>query len=78
MKTKYLVRFLNRAAQFDADLELTDVFSSAVIAGQLTAGERLFEFVDAKSMFALQGVKLTPITENLPSTILKPLYERHS
>jgi hypothetical protein len=37
MRTKAFLRFLNRAAHFEADLELADVFSAGVAAGRLSA-----------------------------------------
>ncbi len=84
MKTKYLVRFLNRAAQFDADIELADVFSNAVLAGQLTKGEYLFEYVDPKKHTRLAGRKVTThnrgialnhLKATLRAAFLKDIYE---
>lgn len=57
MKTKYLIRFLNRAVQFDADLELPDVFSIAVLLGRLISDEFLLNVLMPKNMFDLQVVK---------------------
>lgn len=38
MKTKYLVKFLNRAAHFEADIELVDVLAISSGSGALSAG----------------------------------------
>jgi hypothetical protein len=58
LKTKYLIKFLNRAAQFDADLELTDIFSKASKYGHLTNGDRLFECIDEKKHIRLAARKV--------------------
>jgi len=39
MGTKARARFLNRAARFDADIELVDVIGAAVVAGDLTPAD---------------------------------------
>jgi hypothetical protein len=48
MKSKYLARFLSRAAHFDADIELADVLGIASGAGALSqgAGQHMFDAVD--------------------------------
>ncbi len=50
MKTKALVRLLNRLAHFDADLELADIFGRAVRKRHLDPrrGEHLFAHLDGK------------------------------
>jgi len=48
MKTKALVRFLNRAARFDGDVEFVDVISTAAMRGDLTptANDKVFNYVN--------------------------------
>jgi hypothetical protein len=79
------VRFLNRAAHFDADLELVDVFSLANIRGSLhtTGGKYLFDDVRTKhtrlaGRANTSGGRVAAIT-HLKSTLfasyIKDLYE---
>ena len=86
MKTKYLMRFLNRAAHFDADLELVDVLSLAVKAGRLVPvnGTSIFEFVDGTKHPRLAGrqpsdgsraIALTHLKNTTYGGYLKDLYE---
>ncbi len=72
-KTKYLVRFLNRAAQFDADLELADVFATAVQSGRLFSPESrfLFDFVDPNKHSRLSNRKISDHNRNLALNHLK-------
>lgn len=47
MKTKYLIKFLNRLAHSEADLELVDIFKRELDAGKLTpADQHIFDTVD--------------------------------
>ncbi len=50
MKTKSHVRFFNRAAHHDADIELVDVFKIAIGQGAFTTnnGQHLFDHVNAQ------------------------------
>lgn len=50
MKTRAHVRFFNRAAHLDADIELADVFKVAIAQGDLSTnnGQYLFEYVNAQ------------------------------
>lgn len=86
MKTKYLVRFLNRVAHFDADLELIDIFSLAVKAGRLvpTNATSIFEFVDStkhprlasrQSSDGNRTIALTHLKNTTYGGYLKDLYE---
>jgi hypothetical protein len=84
MKTKYFIRFLNRAAQFDADLELSDVFCAAVISGQITSRDYLFDHVDQRKHIQLGNRRVTAhnrkITLNhfkgtLRAAFLKDIFE---
>ncbi len=52
MKSKSLVRYLNRTAQFDADLELTDVFSQPRYWGR-TSDAILFTGIDPRKHIRL-------------------------
>jgi hypothetical protein len=85
-KTKYYVRFLNRLAHFEADIELVDVFNSAVEAGKLVPADgRLFlEHVDPikhPRLAARQGtlhgrmLALAHLKRTLYSSFIKDLYE---
>lgn len=71
MKTKYLVRFLNRAAQFEADLELNDVFFNAAIAGQLVSKQFLFDFVNPQNHVRLASRKVNKYNRKLALNHLK-------
>ena len=46
MRTKFLAKFHNRAAHFDADIELVDVISITAKEGRLDSDSKIFEFVD--------------------------------
>ena len=48
MKTKFLAKFHDRAAHFDADIELVDVISTATKKGRLNDPDKIFEFVDER------------------------------
>jgi hypothetical protein len=84
MKTKYLVRFLNHAAHFDADLELVDVFACAVLSGQLASKKYLFEYIDPNRHVRLAPRKvnahnrelaLNHLKATLRAAFLKDIYE---
>lgn len=47
-RSKAVIRFLNRVAHFDADVELADVFKSALKNGALASADQLIEGVDHK------------------------------
>lgn len=85
-KTKYLVRFLNRLAQFEGDVELVDVFKSAAIDGKLSLskGAQLFDYVDVKKHPRLAArapsehgrkIALAHLKRTLYSSFIKDLYE---
>lgn len=84
MKTKYLVRFLNRAAQFEADLELIDVFFTASMAGQLASNQYLFKYVAPQKHVRLASRKvnrhnrelaLNHLKGTIRAAFLKDIYE---
>ena len=70
MKTKYLVKFLNRAAHLDADIELADVVSLASTRGALftTGSPYLFDGVVVAHHPRLAGRKIS--TSNRKMAIL--------
>lgn len=87
MKTKYLVRFLNRVAHYDADLELSDIFDAAVRSGKLASAEVLFDGVDSKKHPRLYARKVSPHNRNLAcghlgntlrAAFIKDIYEDFS
>lgn len=86
MRSKALVRFLNRAARFDADLEIVDVIGIAIEEGRLTPSDeaRLFEFVDPQAHPRLAKAKATAqnrqivvghLRKTVYSSYVKDLYE---
>ncbi len=85
MKTKYLVRFLNRAAHFEADLELIDVIAVATKEGILTStGKYIFDFVTPRKHPRLskrqksagsRKIALTHLRRSVASSFIKDLYE---
>lgn len=86
MKTKYLVRLLNRAAHLDADIELADVISAATRSGALaTVGSSyMFDAVDptrhprlAARANSLQNRKVAigHLNSSLCSSFIKDAYE---
>jgi hypothetical protein len=84
MKTKYLVRFLNRAAQFEADLELNDVFFNAAMAGQLASDKYLFDYINPQNHVRLASRKVNKhnrelalhhLKGTLRAAFLKDIYE---
>src|SRR5215217_6244292 len=86
MKTKYLVRFLNRAAHFDADIELADVLKISISNGNLhTPGNPIiFDGVNpvqhprlAARANTLEGRKnvANHLKSTLCSSFLKDIYE---
>ncbi|HEY3277580.1 MAG TPA: hypothetical protein VGJ94_13245 [Syntrophorhabdaceae bacterium] len=86
MKTKYYVRFLNRAAHFDADIELVDVIGFANTEGKICSPESpyLFDCVDptrhprlacrAKSVHN-RNIAITRLKSTLCASFLKDAYE---
>ena len=83
MKTKSLVRYLNRTAQFDADLELTDIFSQPRYWGRLT-NAALFPGIDSRKHIRLAKRKATKHSRELAckhlnitirSAYIKDIYE---
>ncbi|WP_461209458.1 hypothetical protein [Desulfocurvus sp. DL9XJH121] len=86
MKTKSYVRFLNRFAHFDADIELADVVSISNDRGILNknAGEMLFDAVDVHRHPRLAGRDASPhnrkiaighLKVTLYSSFIKDIYE---
>jgi len=71
MKTKALVRFLNRAAHFDADLELADVFEIAVTAGELSSPTHIFNHCDPAKHPILVSRKRTGASRQAAAKHLK-------
>jgi len=73
MKTKSLVRFLNRAAHFDADVELVDVIARATAGGALHAegAPHLFKYVDPQRHPRLANRQNTDQNRTLAVTHLK-------
>jgi hypothetical protein len=86
MQTKALVRFLNRAARFDGDLEITHVVGRAIEAGLLTpqGGESIFVGVDSvhhprlakqKPSDHNRKIVATHLTKTVRVAYVKDLYE---
>jgi hypothetical protein len=85
VKTKYLVRFLNRIAHFEADLELVDVVNIASKKGLLsTKGTRLFDLVspskhprlaNRQSSDGGRSLAMKHLRRTVASSFLKDLYE---
>jgi hypothetical protein len=73
MKSKAYVRFLNRAARFQVDLELLDVVGLAVAAGQLVDAQSkmIFGSVDPRKHPGLAGHKPTAHNRKLAVDHLK-------
>jgi len=89
MRSKALVRFLNRIARFDDDIELIDVFVRAVVAGDLTPDEstRLFDHVNPDAHPRLAKAKASDhnrtlvvghLRKTVYSSYIKDLYEDFS
>lgn len=85
-KTKYYVRFINRIAHFQTDIELVDVLKCAVQNGKLIPkdGDLLFEHVDSEKHPRLASrpgtagrreVALAHLKHTLYSSFIKDLYE---
>jgi len=85
MGSKALVRFLNRAARFDGDVEFVDVIAAAARAGVLSAGKgTLFDHVDRKKHPRLAAQTASPnnrkiVVFHLKATVhaayIKDIYE---
>jgi hypothetical protein len=86
MKTKHLVVFLNRAAHFEADIELVDVLIKASDAGILSqaAGSHLFDSVEPgshprlarrKSSDHNRRLAVRHLRASLCASYIKDLYE---
>jgi len=86
MKTKSYVRFLNRSAHFDADLELADIVRTATSRGALTRnnGRRLFDYINPQRHPRLaarannansRDSAVTHLRTTLHSSFIKDLYE---
>ena len=86
MKTKYFIRFLNRIAHFEADLELADVVAIATDGGALTTagGPMLFDAVNAKQHPRLAArastahnrrLAVSHLKATLCASFLKDIYE---
>jgi hypothetical protein len=86
MKTKYLVRFLNRAARFDVDIEIVDALALAVRRGLLNApmGGYVLSTVSRKQHPRLAAqlvsdqnrlLNMTHLKSTVHSSYLKDLYE---
>ncbi|OPY85562.1 MAG: hypothetical protein A4E65_00104 [Syntrophorhabdus sp. PtaU1.Bin153] len=86
MKTKYYVRFLNRAAHFDADIELVDVIGLASKQGKICSPQSpyLFDCVDLARHPRLasrvktahnRNIAITHLKSTLCGSFLKDAYE---
>src|SRR5262245_32113197 len=86
MKTKYLIKFLNRLAHYDADLELADILVQAARTGAIAArsGKYIFPFVDPTKHPRLAARKPTDtgrriaighLMNTLYGAFIKDLYE---
>jgi len=86
MKTKALLRFLNRAARFDGDVEFVDVVAVATKKGKLTpkSGSPLFDhLVDVKhprlskqtATDHNRGLVVTHLKRTVHSAFMKDIYE---
>jgi hypothetical protein len=86
MKTKHLVSFLNRAAHFEADIELVDVLAQASDAGTLSqgGGPHLFDSVaparhprlaKRKSSDHNRRLAVRHLKASLCASYIKDLYE---
>lgn len=85
-KTKYYARFLNRLAHFEGDVELVDVFRSAVYGGRLSrpSGGFLLEHVRPERHPRLAAreanqhnrtIALTHLKRTVHASFIKDLYE---
>lgn len=80
MRSKALVRFLNRAACFDEDLELVSVMSLAVRSGDLSPAEddELFSHIDAAEHPRLTKTKVNDSNrEKVIGHLRQTLYAAH-
>jgi hypothetical protein len=86
MRSKALVRFLNRVARFDDDIELIDVFVRAIAAGDLTShvSSRLFDHIEpsthprlakARATDHNRGLVVGHLRKTVYSSYIKDLYE---
>lgn len=86
MRSKALVRFLNRVARFDDDIELIDIFANAVAAGDLTpsVSTQLFSHIDSSRHPRLakarptdhnRGLVVGHLRKTVYSSYIKDLYE---
>lgn len=86
MKTKHLLRFLNRIAQYDADLEMIDVISIAVRSGVLSGNSSglIFDCVKPYKHRLLKKRTVSPhnrkllvthLKQSMYSSYLKDIYE---
>jgi hypothetical protein len=87
MKTKFLLTFLNRAAHFDADIELADVLEIAIGAGKLSSPDFIFEGVTADKHPRLAGRKISDqnrkiasghLSNTIRASFVKDIYEDFS
>lgn len=85
-QTKLLVRFLNRAARFDADVELVDVLATAIGKGLLhdPKAKHIFRFIDVKkhpritkhkSSAHNRGLAIAHLKATVHAAFIKDLYE---
>ncbi|MBA3548102.1 MAG: hypothetical protein H0T76_16595 [Nannocystis sp.] len=85
-KTKYYARFLNRLAHFEGDVELVDVFRSAVYGGRLSrpSGGFLLEHVRPERHPRLAAreanqhnrtIAVTHLKRTVHASFIKDLYE---
>ena len=86
MRTKHLVRFLNRVAHFDADVELVDVVKINIARGAMhsSGSSSLFEGIDSKQHPRLAArtssshnrqIALNHLKATLCASFLKDIYE---
>jgi len=86
MKTKSHVRFFNRAAHLDADIELADIFKIAIGQGALTTnhGQHLFDHINAQQHPRLasrgnsahnRSLAANHLKATLCASFLKDIYE---
>jgi hypothetical protein len=85
MKTKYLVRFLNRLAHYEADLELVDILKKELQAGKLNPElPCIFDAADATSHPRLfkrkasdhnRAIALNHLQKTVRASFIKDVYE---
>jgi len=85
MKTKFLVRFLNRLAHFEADLELVDILKKELQSGKLNPKlPRIFDAADASTHPRLfkrkpshynRAIAVNHLQKTVRASFIKDVYE---